>query len=383
MDILVGSESGQLQSKFSIRLAIFSLFLLEVKFASFTLNAKSQEAPEVAFSILKKQETSAGTGYPPVQFLSCHELQPNQRQIWIARNVGAFESFDLEQEVLTDKVIFPFAEDCKVVGVFPNENGLVAVSNNGDLAFWNDESEEATLKSLKAVEPAVAVKRGNLIALGGKGIKNNLQLWDLNDLESGKAKVLAKQTQNVRLNMPYPVDVRGIAFTQRDNSDVMVTCNADGQLWLYDLKVKRVPVIERQVQPKKTSLTSVYATPKDDCVIYTTSDGVVEYYDMRAGRSFGRFGPHEGAITDLHITTGAENGQGRLLITTCKDRFLRIFDFETRALLSKVYLKHVPTAFLVTKQPWLDILAKDYEDTEDEEFWEEMNQVPDKRTKLE
>lgn len=306
----------------------------------------------------------------------------NQKSIWIARNVGAFEHLHLEQNSLDEKVIFPFAEDRKLVGFCVHEKGVLAVSDRGDVAFWDADSETASVKEGKDMAPVSIAKKGNIIALGGKGLKNILQLWELKDDSSFTMKVNAKQTQNVKLNMPYPVDVRGIAFTQKDTSDVVVTCNSDGQLWLYDFRVKRVPIIERQVQPKKTGLVSVFATDKDDCVIYTTADGIVEHYDMRAGRSLGRFGPHEGACTDLHITAGTEKGQGKLLITTCKDRYLRIFDFESRKLLSKVYLKHVPNTFTVTDQTWLKVLAKEYLDSEDEEFWEEMDEAITKKRKL-
>ena len=365
-------------------MSILTLFL-GVKFASFSLNAKTQEAPEVTFSLLKNQEDTAGTGYPPVQFLSCKETLSGQKLIWVARSVSACEAFNLEQNVLTEKLIFPFAEDRKLIRLFADEKDLVAISDQGEVARWTDESEAATVKVLKGVVPAVAAEKENLIALGGKGIKNNLQLWDLKNLEATQqAKFLAKQTQNVRLSMPYPVDVRGITFAQKSNSDVLVTCNADGQLWMYDIRQKRTPIIERQVQPKKTTLVSVHATDKDDFVIYTTADGIVEYYDLRAGSSRGRFGPHEGAITDLHLTSGSVKGHGKLLITTCKDRFLRIFDFSSRTLLSKVYLKHVPTAFTIISQSWLHVLDKEYEDSEDEEFWEDMNEVADaKKPKLE
>ncbi len=357
------------------------LHFLEIKFSSFSLNAKSQETPEVTFSILKNQELTSGTGYPPIQFFSHKEITSEQKQIWIARSVGAFEAFDLEQNSLIDKVVFPFTEDRKIVNLFSHGNEVVALNDQGEVAFWNEESQSATVKELKEFIPVTSAKRGNLLALGGRGLKNNFQLWDLDALE---AKFVAKQTQNVRLNMPYPVDVRGIAFTQKDSSEVVVTCNADGQLWLYDTRVKRTPILEKQVQPKRTSLVSVHATDKDDCVIYTTADGIVEYYDLRKGRSCGRFGPHEGAVTDLHITTGTEKGHGKLLITACKDRFLRIFDFSSRALLSKIYLKHVPNAFAVIDQSWFQVLDKEYEDSEDEEFWEDMNEVTDtKKRKLE
>ena len=360
----------------------FFNILPESKYETFSLSGKLQEASEVKYSLLKNQEVDAGTGYPTVQSFSSKFPSEDQKNIWIARDIGAFEYYNLETNEISEKVIFPFAEDRKIKAVFEHKDQILAVSDHGEVALWNTESEEAVITELKGLAVESVAKKDNILAVGGKGLKNNLQLWDLDKLTA--PQVVAKQTQNTRLNMPYPVDVRGIAFSQNDRSDVVVTCNADGQLWLYDFKVKKTPIIDRQVQPKKTAIASVHATPRDDCVIYTTPDGVVEAYDMRTGRSLGRYGPHEGAITDLLITSGLPSGQGKLLITCCKDRFVRIFDYSTRAMLGKVYVKHVPNAVFLTGQSWLEMLAKEYADSEEEEFWEEMVEVPDqKKSKIE
>ncbi len=98
----------------------------------------------------------------------------------------------------------------------------------------------------------------------------------------------------------------------------------------------------------------------------------MEQYDLRSGRSHGRFAGHDGALTGL-----CTSSNGKLLYTLCRDRFFRIFSVETRVLLFQAYMKDVPQCMAVIDETWLIKQAKKYSSLDDEEIWESMPSVTD------
>lgn len=272
--------------------------------------------------------------------------------------------------------MFPFTEGHKVVGLFALEDDqIMAVSSNAQLAFWSLSNPTVSLKQLPQIYQIQAVaKLGNFLAVGGKGSKNNLKVFDLTDLTA--PLYTAKPTTNTRLNLPFNVDIRAICFTSLDKPEKLAVANSDGQIFLYDFARQASSLLNRQVLPKKSVLSSISRAESDDSVIYTDVSGVIERYDLLKGKSCGRFKSQEGAVTSFLIA-----GNQSILLTASKDRFLRIFNLSTRSLLHKLYLKHVPTTISITRQDWLEAHAQQYEDSEDEEVWEGMSRVSDNKKK--
>lgn len=343
---------------------------LEIKFENFSINASNTSAPSVQLALLPV-EASRGTGYPPIKF-SVH----CQDHLWIARQIGAVEAFSLKDRKLTDIVVFPFPEDRTLVGLFvKSDDSLLAVSDKGDLATWSLNQLTPHIQTLPEVTDVCAVcKKDDLLAVGGKGSKNNLKVFNLNDLS--KPLYTAKPTINTRLNDPFKVDIRSICFTSSARSDLLAISNSDGQVFLYDFSLQSKALLYHQVLPKKSVINSISRADRDEVVIYSDVTGVIESFDLRAGRSYGRFKPQEGAVQASLLTSN-----DLLLLTASKDRYLRIFSFPTRTLLHKFYLKHVPTTISVVHQDWLKAHAQEYEDSEDEQVWESMTIVSDKNKK--
>lgn len=286
------------------------------------------------------------------------------------------EAFDIETQSLTEKVVFPFTEDRRIIGLFvrsSQETEILAVSNKGDLATWTNEVPTPNVSLLPLVTDIQAVAlQEHFLAVGGKGNKNPLKVFDLTDFTEPKLIHTAKSTMNTRLNTPFPVDIRAICFTSITDSSNLATANADGQIFLYDISRQASALFHRQVLPKKTVLVSLSPAEKDGSVIYTDVTGVIECYDLIKGTSYGRFKPQEGAVLSFLLLDS-------ILITVSKDRFLRIFNYSTRTLLQKLYLKHTPTTFTVTRKDWIQASAQQYEDSDDEQVWEGMSRIPDKK----
>ena len=342
--------------------------IIAVKFDTFSINLSNTSVPDVNFAILPV-ETSSGTGYPPVKHsILCENL------LWIAREGGAVEAFDMDEQKLTDTVVFPFPEGHTLIGLFTSsENGgLLAVSNKGDLAFWTMESKTPSLFSLPSVTEIQSVaKDANHLAVGGTGIKNNLKVFDISDPSNPTLVYSAKPTMNTRLNSHFPVDIRAICFTTSSPAN-LATASPDGQVFLYDFTRQSSSILHRQVLPKRSVITSIARAEKDGSVIYTDVTGVIECFDLLIGKSYGRFKPQEGTVQASLL-------HNSVLITASKDRFLRIFNYTTRTLLHKIYLKHAPATITISRQDWLKIDAQQYEDSEDEQVWEGMSRIPDKK----
>lgn len=336
------------------------IFFLGVKFASFSVNTSKTSAPKLNLAVLPV-ETSSGTGYPPIK----HSLLIGDL-LWMAREGGAIEAFSVSSQALTENVVFPFAEDRNFVALFELEDSTIgAVSDHGELATWTLQDLTVTLKHLPNVSQVqAAAKKGNVLAVGGKGPKNNLKVFDLTTLTCSFA---AKPSTDTRLNRPFTIDIRAICFTSSEKFDSFAVANSDGQIFLYDFSLSSLPQHFRQVLPKKTALMSLARAEKDGSVVFTDTTGVIECYDLIKGKSYGRFKPQEGSV-QIFLLSGADS----ILLTASKDRFLRIFNYSTRALLHKIYLKHVPTTLAITRQDWLAVHAQQYEDSDDEEVWEGM-----------
>ena len=344
-----------------------------VKFDNFSVNTSQSSTPEVNLALLPIETSNGSTGYPPIK----HSLLLGDL-IWLAREGGAVEAFSVSESKLTDAVVFPFPQDRKLIGLFEHEeDSVLAVSNRGDLVTWT--AQDPTAKSFGYLdgftEIQAVAKFENYLAVGGKGSKNNLKVFTL-QAEGSSLLYTAKPTMNTRLNSPFNVDIRAICFI---SASKIAVSNADGQIFLYDFSLKATGLSHHQVLPKKTVIASLSRADRDGCVIYTDVSGVIECYDLTKGRSCGRFKPQEGCVQFFQLL-----GNNSILLTLSKDRFLRIFNFSTRALLHKVYLKHVPSTLQVANQSWLAALEEHYEDSEDEEVWQGMSRVPDKkRTKTE
>lgn len=316
-------------------------------------------------------ETSSGTGYPPVKL----SLLLGDT-LWIAREGGAIEAFSISSQSLTDIVVFPFQEDRTLISLFQAGEGdkIMAVSDHGEVATWSSHDLTVNLQNLPNVSQIqVASKQGNFLAVGGKGSKNNLKVFDLTSMTLVHS---AKVSTDTRLNRPFGVDCRAICFTSLESSSCLAVANSDGQIFLYNFNLAPTPQLYRQVLPKKSVLLSISRAERDGSVVFTDTTGVIECYDLLNGKSYGRFKPQEGAVQSFLLT-----GNDNLILTASKDRFLRIFNFSTRALLHKIYLKHVPATITIICQDWLKAHAQQYEDSEDEEVWEGMSRPSEDETK--
>lgn len=87
-----------------------------------------------------------------------------------------------------------------------------------------------------------------IIATGGK--ENALQLWSLEK----KCNIFKAKYQKDFLELQKPVYISDIVFFPDSQYKVAVT-NRHGQVWMYDTKAKRAPVIDFEMSSKRTPTT--------------------------------------------------------------------------------------------------------------------------------
>lgn len=305
----------------------------------------------------------------------------NEDQLWIAREMGTVGSFSISENVLSPghdldlfysnahEKNFSFHSDLKKEVVIISQNAGITLNS-----LKTDYTSRNFLHGMDNVQAAAL--KGHFLAVGGKGSKNNLKIYDLSQEDFSVPIYSAKPTLDTRLDSHFLVDIRAICFTHESNNFALAVSNADGQIFTYDFSRQNGSTSNRQVMPKKTVISSLSRAEKDGSVIFTDVSGVIECYDLVAGKSYGRFKPHDGAVLSFAVSE-----KNLLILTVSKDRFLRIFNYSTRQLLHKIYLKNVPSALTILSEDWLTIEDFDYEDSDDEKVWEGMTTVADSKKK--
>jgi len=103
-------------------------------------------------------------------------------------------------------------------------------------------------------------------------------------------------------------------------------------------------------------------------VVYTNSSGVFCVYSLHERREAGIFKGLEGAVND--VTVDAGNG---LVAGVGFGRYVAVYDAETRALKSRVYIK--TQGCCVTVLDGVDPVIEVPERDKEEDVWDDMKEV--------
>jgi len=369
MQLLIGSSSGKILGKpitycFSSDNSMF----LEVSCKSLDF---SNSPPEINFSVLE------GTSFAGIA-----TMMPIAEHLYICRDNGAVERFDCvtRSSPKEEDTFLPFDGAEKVAHLFFSSS-VMALSASGRLvSVAKDSKDEAKQLSIFKNKQCRTLKEivcadsfEGKLAVAGSGPLGSLTVFEV-DKSVDKPIYKAKPILNTRLNIPVPEDNRSIAFLGPDR---VVVGTALGALNVFDISSAEKAIITRQVFEKGTAIRALYKTGNNDQVILVDAQNVIELYDVARGRGLGRFPGHEGSILCVAL---ARWKQRNLLITGSHDRYMRIFDFNTRKLLFKQYLKQVPRALhVLIKQD----SKQDLTDSDEERLWDELPvAISDKRRKI-
>ncbi|TKW34903.1 hypothetical protein SEVIR_2G337000v4 [Setaria viridis] len=182
-----------------------------------------------------------------------------------------------------------------------------------------------------------SVDHGESYAMfGGKGIEMNL--WDITSCskmwsaKSPRANSLGIFTR--------PWFTAGTFLCKEDHRKI-VACTNDHQVRLYDTALQRRPAIS--VDFRESPIKAVAADPNGHDVYIGTGTGDLASFDMRTGKLLGCYiGKCSGSIRSI-----VRHPELPLIASCGLDSYLRIWDTNTRQLLSAVFLKQHLTTVVI------------------------------------
>ncbi|CAN6183490.1 unnamed protein product [Urochloa humidicola] len=171
---------------------------------------------------------------------------------------------------------------------------------------------------------------------GGKGIEMNL--WDI---ASCSKTWSAKSPRANSLGIWSRPWFTAGTFLCKDDHRKIVACTNNHQVRLYDTALQRRPAIS--IDFRESPIKAVAADPNGHDVYIGTGTGDLASFDMRTGKLLGCYiGKCSGSIRSI-----VRHPELPLIASCGLDSYLRIWDTNTRQLLSAVFLKQHLTSVVI------------------------------------
>jgi len=182
-----------------------------------------------------------------------------------------------------------------------------------------------------------SVDHGESYAMfGGKGIEVNL--WDI---ASCSKTWSAKSPRANSLGIFTRPWFTAGTFLFKDDHRKIVACTNNHQVRLYDTALQRRPAVS--VDFREAPIKAVAADPNGHDVYIGTGTGDLASFDMRTGKLLGCYiGKCSGSIRSI-----VRHPELPLIASCGLDSYLRIWDTNTRQLLSAVFLKQHLTTVVI------------------------------------
>lgn len=274
----------------------------------------------------------------------------------VARGKGIVQYFDHKGDVLGFRQ-FGELEVGQCIGLWSWSERIFGVYSSGSLAEFSVKDEEISLVRIEALglnNLSAFVAYQDKFAVGGKGV-----LPAVFQLGETVQKVLsAKIPKPDKLGLPVKVDIKSLAF----NSQGHLCCGtAKGSIWVYDFVGKdyhEIPAF------KDNSVTGIWSNGSN--LLLAGTKGNLELFNgPKALGGYGTAAAPSGTIIDVVIGN-------RWIISASLDRFIRVYEKESRKLVGKVFLGHVPVALGLAR---VDQLVKGSGD----DLWEQLVPVKDRK----
>ena len=201
------------------------------------------------------------------------------------------------------------------------------------------------------------------------------------DIENSKCTWRGKNVPNDQDDLEVPTyDTSGQFLPKSDRT--FVISNGFGKIRLYDIWVKARPVID--YQSCDYYLSKIKATECGNYVIYASQKGELTKADIRMDfKTVHWFKGSKGTIKDIAVASD-------FVACVGLDRFLRIYDHETKESMANIYLKQKQNSILIDKSTAQEYTTsvyekrqeiKEKEDDMHEYYWENFNGKQKKRNR--
>lgn len=183
-----------------------------------------------------------------------------------------------------------------------------------------------------------------------------------NTSENGELKSLfkGKNVKNDKLDLQVPIHITDIKFLSAGKKDTfeLLTSTKYGQIRVYDTSKGRRPVQDIKVSRDGIKLLAPAANDKD--VIYADTHMNAAIFDISRKQKKGNFDGFTGNTQSLH------SYEGRLLAAGGLDRYLRVFDLQTREPVGKIFTGCEISAVHILED---DVKKRE---VEADELWDEL-----------
>jgi len=297
------------------------------------------------------------------------ESESGEEHVLFSRSNGVVEKWNIENGSKINSITLP-APSSKVelkntgLGYFQKNSDrkgdIVVCNNHGDVHVLpfddpDSDSKQISFKIPKDVERVRLNQEETMIASGGK--EHIAQTWDL------ETQKCTWSGRNVKLNdmrMRVRVWVKDLQYMPNQPHQI-ATVTAYSHVRLYDPKVQRRPVMN--VELGDETFTCVTPTKDGNYLLIGDVKGNMHKFDLRKRQSAGSFkGKMVGAIREISVHPTLSK------VSCCSlDRYIRVFDINTRALTHKIYAKQRLNCCGFSKE-----LEINQEEEEDQETWESL-----------
>lgn len=233
--------------------------------------------------------------------------------------------------------------EAPIVGLARANGRLVAGIGTGSVQIVAD-----TAGRLQAGDHMSQMRQSNAaencIATGGKGRQNNLKIWDLN---TQTQTFSSKNVPNDFLQLEVPVWDTDLVFLGDELN--LATCSRYGYIRRYDTRAQRRPVVEwsnakEQISYSCLAVVSATASDSGGMIYAGTTSGIIRAFDQRKmNKIVHTYKGFTGTISDI----GIDAETGRYLYSASLDRYVRVHDSQSTALLYQCYVKSKATKILL------------------------------------
>lgn len=278
-----------------------------------------------------------------------------------ARAGGAISFYATNDEYnLLNTVPNVFTEKDHFISLIYAHGVVVAASNEGQIVLVDPESVSGELKSVTTTVkgPLSAFvshpEQTGVFAFGGK--ENDVKivrLYTEKPMAGVKAEQLfqAKNVKNDKLDLRVPVWVTNVVFvnlkTHSPTSWEFITTTGYGQVRKYDTTHGRKPVMDKKISDKP--FAQVARTLNESEIICADTHALTALFHVEKGTLLAKYKGSVGAVQGLysHLT-----GKTPLLVTGALDRYVRVFDIDSREQVAKVFVgSKVSSVWLLDASP--------------------------------
>ncbi|XP_057786004.1 uncharacterized protein LOC131003514 isoform X2 [Salvia miltiorrhiza] len=258
---------------------------------------------------------------------------------------------------------------------------LLASTTKGHVRMESVKFGKTPTESVRDPSPTVwtVCESGNILCskvsedenhalFGGKGVEVNI--WDLQEC----VKIwTAKSPPKDNLGIFTPTWFTCATFLSKDDHRKFVAGTNSHQVRLYDISAQRRPVIS--IDFRETSIKAVSEDIDGNTIYIGNGSGDLASFDIRTGKLLGCFlGKCSGSIRSI-----ARHPELPVIASCGLDSYLRIWDIQSRQLLSAVFLKQHLTTVVFDSHFRSEAPAPQVENTAEEDC---VEVTPVKRKKV-